>query len=222
MERSIIITAGGIGKRMGGNQPKQFLMLAGKPVLMHTIERLHAFDPTAQLIITLPQEHISSWEILVHQFSFPIQHEIVAGGKERFHSIQNALPFCKGNIIAVHDGVRPFVSNETLVQLFSTVLEKKAVIPVVLPKESMRKVDGEESHAVERSAYRIVQTPQVFTAEILRKAYEQPFTDFITDDASLVEQLGVKIHLVEGNEENIKLTTPIDLVLGELILKNKS
>jgi 2-C-methyl-D-erythritol 4-phosphate cytidylyltransferase len=131
------------------------------------------------------------------------------------------LPFCKGNIIAVHDGVRPFVNNETLQLLFSAVDENKAVIPVILPKESMRKVEGVTNSAVERAAYRVVQTPQVFIAELLRKAYEQPFTDFITDDASLVEQLGINIHLVKGNEENIKLTNPIDLVLGELIIKQQ-
>lgn len=219
MERTIIITAGGIGKRMGGDQPKQFLMLGGKPVLMHTIERLFQFDAAMQLIITLPENHISTWKQLCETFAFTIQHEIVAGGKERFHSIQNALPLCIGEIIAVHDGVRPFVSNETLQHLFSTVLEKKAVIPVVLPKESMRKVEGETSHAVERAAYRVVQTPQVFTAEILRQAYQQVYTDFITDDASLVEQLGVAIYLVDGNDENIKLTSPIDLFVGELLLK---
>lgn len=219
MTRSFIITAGGIGTRMQANQPKQFIEVAGLPILMHTIRRLHSFDTDAQLLITLPEAHVSTWKSLVDQYEFNIPHGLVIGGEERFHSIQNALMHCTGSVIAVHDGVRPLVSHETLTRLFDAAETHEAVIPVVSVKESLRILVQNESKAVERSAYRVVQTPQVFHTKILIEAYKQPFTSFITDDASLVEQLGHPIFLVDGNEENIKLTTPADLGLAERLLK---
>lgn len=219
MTRSFIITAGGIGTRMQANQPKQFIEVAGLPILMHTIRRLHSFDTDAQLLITLPEAHVSTWKSLVDQYEFNIPHGLVIGGEERFHSIQNALMHCTGSVIAVHDGVRPLVSHETLTRLFDAAETHEAVIPVVSVKESLRILVNNESKAVERSVYKVVQTPQVFHTKILIEAYKQPFTTFITDDASLVEQLGHPIFLVDGNEENIKLTTPADLGLAERLLK---
>lgn len=219
MQKSFIITAGGIGKRMGTATPKQFLLLAGKPVLMHTIENLHRFDPEAQLVLTLPAEHEENWNQLCRDYHFSIPHSAVAGGRERFHSIQHALAVCTGTIIAVHDGVRPFVSTATLERLFTAISETEAVIPVVSLKESLREVSEHHNTAVDRSDYKIVQTPQVFKASVLHEAYQQPFTDQITDDARLVEQLGIAITLVEGNDENIKLTTPSDWVFAEAIIK---
>lgn len=217
--RTFIITAGGIGKRMGGTTPKQFLMLANKPVLMHTLSKLYAFDPTAQFILTLPLEHISNWEELCNKHQFTISHEVVAGGEERFHSVQNALLHAKGGEIAVHDGVRPFVSAKTLQNLFDALDQHAAVIPIVPVKDSMRKVNAEFNHAVNRLEYALVQTPQVFQAEVLKLAYQNPFSTLFTDDASVVEACGQDIHLVPGNEENIKLTNPIDLEFAEILMQ---
>lgn len=222
MRFSFIITAGGIGKRMGSTQPKQFLSIGGQPLLMHTIARLAAFDATAQLIITLPDTHISEWKSLCAQHSFTIQHEIIAGGVERYHSIKNALAICTGSVIGVHDGVRPFVSNELLDRLTQAVEQYSAVIPVISVNESLRKVANDQSNsAVERSDFRVVQTPQLFEASVLRSAYEIPFSPSFTDDASLVEQMGHPIHLVEGTQENIKITRSVDLVMADYYLKNQ-
>lgn len=216
--RSIIITAGGIGKRMGTDQPKQFLELLGRPVLMHTLERLYHFSPESQLVLTLPEQYIEDWKALCVQYGCQILHEIVAGGQERYHSIQNALAVCTGDVIAVHDGVRPLVSRSALSRLFDASETHPAVIPVIALRESLRMISGTGNTAVNRSLYRIVQTPQVFHADVLRKAYTIPFHKHITDDASLVEESGVSIHLVDGNEENIKITMPSDLAVAMLFL----
>ena len=218
---SIIITAGGIGKRMGGTLPKQFILVEGKPILMHTLEVFHAFDSSAQIIITLPNEWVAYWKELVHERNCTIPHELVDGGTERYHSIKNALSICKGEFIAVHDGVRPLVNHQTIQNCFDAVREKGQVIPVVSVKESLRMLFDDTSKAVPRANYCLVQTPQVFRAEILKMAYEREFHAAITDDASLVEEAGYPITLVEGNEENIKITTQFDLKIAELsILKN--
>jgi len=218
--RSIIITAGGIGKRMGADQPKQFLELLGRPVLIHTLERLYHFAPDSQLVLTLPEQYIEDWKMLCSQYDCHIDHTIVAGGIERYHSIKNALSVCTGELIAVHDGVRPLVSRTTIERLFEAAIQFPAVIPVIEVKESLREIVDEQSKSVTRSAYRIVQTPQVFHAAIIRKAYTIDFHSAITDDASLVEESGVHIHLVDGNEENIKITTPSDLAVALLFLGN--
>jgi 2-C-methyl-D-erythritol 4-phosphate cytidylyltransferase len=216
--RSIIITAGGIGKRMGTDQPKQFLELLGRPVLIHTLERLHHFSPNSQLVLTLPEQHIEDWKALCLQYDCHIDHHIVAGGQERYHSIKNALSVCTGELIAVHDGVRPLVARATMERLFNAANEHKAVIPVLEVKESLRKINASGSQSVKRADYCIVQTPQVFHSNILREAYTIEFHDGITDDASLVEEAGYAIHLVDGNEENIKITTPSDLAVALLFL----
>lgn len=218
--RTFIITAGGIGKRMGGSTPKQFLMLDHKPVLMHTLANLHAFDAQAELILTLPLEHLATWEQLCQAHHFSIPHHTVAGGEERFHSVQNALKHATGELIAVHDGVRPFVSNKTLHDLFAAAVDNPAVIPVIAVKDSMRKVNPDFNHTVNRSEYVLVQTPQVFQAELLKMAYQKPFSSLFTDDASVVESLGQSIHLVSGNEENIKLTNPLDMQLATLLINS--
>jgi 2-C-methyl-D-erythritol 4-phosphate cytidylyltransferase len=222
MRYSFIITAGGIGKRMGSTQPKQFLCIGGQPILMQTIARLAAYDATAQLIVTLPKAHIDEWKDLCTHHSFSIQHEVIAGGVERYHSIKNALAICTGSVIGVHDGVRPFVSNALLDRLMQAVEQYKAVIPVISVNESLRKVANDQSNsAVERSDFRVVQTPQLFEASVLRTAYEIPFSPLFTDDASLVEQMGHPIHLVEGTQENIKITRSVDLVIADYYLQHK-
>lgn len=217
MKRSFIVTAGGTGKRMGNKTPKQFLLLNGKPIIMHTIERLHAFDRVAEIVITLPEAYIEYWEELCEQHDFDLLHKVVAGGEERFDSIKNALDFCSGNRVAVHDAVRPLVSMETLERLFAS--EEPAVIPVIPVSESLRRKTENGTQAVSRSNYLIVQTPQVFKRAVLEEAYDQEFSPDFTDDASVVESLGYSISTIEGNVENIKITTPSDLIIAEALLR---
>lgn len=218
MKLSVIITAGGSGKRMGSEIPKQFLLVNNKPVLAHTIEAFSDLPFPTELILTLPQEWISYWKKLSaeKQLNYPLI--IVEGGKERYDSIKNALSHASGELIAVHDGVRPLINKTTILRLVETAERKGNAIPVKSIAESIRFVDGEESNSVNRDHYKIIQTPQIFQRNLLLKAYEQPFQSSFTDDASLVEHLGEQIHLVEGNPENIKITTPEDLKLLEVYL----
>lgn len=221
MEKSIIITAGGMGKRMGGKLPKQFLPINGRPLLFYTIERFYEYDQQIEILLTLPEDWRSYWQDMCSKNQFTIPHLVISGGKERYHSIQLALKLSKGKYVGVHDGVRPFVSIETIERCFESAITNGSGVPILPIKESLRKItDDKLSVSVERSQYRSVQTPQVFERSILVNAYERPFHDAITDDASLVEENGTTIYLVEGNEENIKITTPLDLAFGELILKN--
>ncbi len=216
---TFIITAGGIGKRMGGAIPKQFLLLNDKPILMHTIEHLHAFDPAAELIVTLPQDYLTDWDEMCQKYEFTIKHIVISGGQERFDSIKNALEKATGDWIAVHDGVRPFVSKSVLNQLLVEVKSYRAVIPVIPVKETLRIADGETNATVQRDHYRVVQTPQIFEAKLIKKAYEQKYTTAFTDDASVVESIGARVHLIAGNDENIKITNPLDLSVAAIILK---
>ena len=218
---SIIITAGGIGRRMGGDLPKQFLEIVGKPILMHTLELFHSYDSTAQLVLTLPEEWKSFWEDLLRKHSCEIPHLVVDGGKERYFSIKNALDLCSGDFIAVHDGVRPLVSFKTIERCFLAVQELGQVVPVLPVKESLRFIKENISKSLDRTAYFTAQTPQCFKKSVLVEAYKIPFHSGITDDASLVEEAGYFIHSVEGNEENIKVTTPLDIILADFLLKQQ-
>ena len=211
-ENTIIITAGGTGKRMGGDIPKQFLLLGETPILMQTIARFFTFDNHAQLLVTLPEEWKTYWQDLCVKYQFSVPHTLISGGQERFHSIQLALQHAIGNFVAVHDGVRPNVSQETIQRCFASARNTGSGIPVLEVTESLRQLlpDG-TSKAVVRSNFRSVQTPQVFERSLLEKAYKLPFHIGITDDASLVEEAGFTISLVEGNVENIKITTRVDL-----------
>lgn len=219
MQKSVIITAGGIGKRMGSELPKQFLVLGGKPVLVHTLELFFKYDPNIEIILTLPNDWRGYWETVIDKYYCRVSHIVVNGGEERYHSIQNALKQCSGSFIAVHDGVRPFVSFETLDRCFSALNQYEAVVPVLKLKESIRQTNENSTNAVDRSNYRLVHTPQCFHADVLHKAYEQAYHDKVTDDACLVEEIGYTIHLVESNEENIKLTTPFDFLIAETIIQ---
>ena len=220
MQRSTIIVAGGSGKRMGSAIPKQFLLLQGKPVLCHTIEAFHRFDPDMQLIVVLPIEQMDAWAALCSEHSFAIGHTVVAGGAERFHSVGEGLKAVKHEgLVAVHDGVRPLVSVELIARCFAAAEEHGAAIPVVPVSSSVRELKDGGSHAVDRSRLRIVQTPQCFRVEVLRKAFELPYDPAFTDEATLVERLGLAVHLVDGEERNIKVTTPLDLQLAEMVLR---
>lgn len=221
MTTTFIVTAGGIGKRMGNEIPKQFIEINGRPILMHTLEKLHSFNAKAQFILTLPGDWFDYWNDLRKRHDFNIHVEVVEGGKERFHSIKNALRFASGDIIAIHDGVRPLVSTETLERLLNRVSKFNAVIPVIGIKESVRVLRESQSEIMNRDSIKIVQTPQVFTKELIHQAYQIDFSDDFTDDASVVERFGFTIDLVQGNEENIKITTPLDLKLAEYFLQIK-
>ena len=220
-QKTIIISAGGIGKRMGASIPKQFLLLDGRPVLMHTIERFLAFDATMQIILVLPSNQIDFWKALCVTHEFEVAIEVVKGGKERFHSVQNGLQVANGDIIGVHDAVRPLVSKEVIERCFIGAEKYDAVIPVMPVIESIRQVGQVESRAVDRSQFRLVQTPQCFKRNVLLKDYQLKFNSNFTDDESVVDATGVPISMVEGNQENIKITSPLDLKLAELFLKNE-
>ena len=202
--------------------PKQFIEVAGKPVLIHTLERFHQFDPDAELFITLPIEWKEHWDELLKEHNCSISHTVIDGGEERYHSVKNAIRHCSGDYIAVHDGVRPLVSKETLRNCWDLVAITGAVVPVVPVKDSLRKIGEHGSQAMVRSEYRLVQTPQCFSKEIILDAYSKSFHAAITDDASLVEEAGYGVALVQGNDENIKLTTPSDLLFAEVLLKDTS
>ena len=218
---TIIIVAGGKGLRMGGELPKQFIPLQGKPVLMHTIEVFYKWDSSVSLVLVIPQEHDPYWKMLCKELNFAVPHRVVYGGDTRFHSVRNGLHEVEGEgLVAVHDGVRPFVSPEVISSCFNAAKAFGAAIPVVPMIESVREVSGSESRPFDRNRLCIVQTPQIFNAGILRKAYEQSYNEQFTDDASLVEALGYPIHLVEGNRENIKITTPTDIKYALILSEN--
>ena len=218
MKKYIIIVAGGKGLRMGGDIPKQFLPVCGKPVLMRTLEAFHAYDASMRLILVLPVSQQAYWRQLCEEYQFELVHEIANGGETRFHSVKNGLALVEEDgLVGVHDGVRPFVSQEVITRCYEEAASLKAVIPVIGVVETVRHLTEEGSETVPRDQYKLVQTPQVFDVTLLRRAYQQEFTDLFTDDASVVEALGEKVYLVEGNRENIKLTTPFDLKLAELL-----
>lgn len=219
-KRGVIIVAGGSGKRMQSALPKQFMMLGGLPVVAHTINTFSEALPGAEIVVVLPEEHIPLWRNLAARFDIAV-HRSIAGGKERFHSVKNGLDALSEEVeyVAVHDGVRALATKKMILRVQLAAEERGAAIPVTEVVDSYRRVDGSESYIVPRSELRIVQTPQTFSAELLRRAYEQPFSDKFTDDASVVEALGAKITLVEGERRNIKLTTPEDMLIAERLLE---
>ncbi len=218
MKYYAIIVAGGSGQRMKSSIPKQFIELNGKPILMHTLEKFYSAKSSINLIVVLPKSHQSTWKTLCHKHQFTIPHQINEGGKSRFQSVKNGLAQCsKESIIAVHDGVRPLITPDFILNIYREAESKKALIPVCPVIESIRKVDGLSSESLDRSQYYSVQTPQCFTSELLHKAYQQEEQNTFTDDASVVEALGEKVHLFEGEDNNIKITSHIDLLLAEAI-----
>lgn len=222
-KHTILIVAGGRGTRMGGPQPKQFLELAGRPVLMHTLEAFDRWDASARLIVVLPEDQIDTWKRLCEAHVFSRIDRVVAGGETRFHSVRNGLDaVASDGLIAVHDGVRPLVAPSVIAACFAAAADGGAAVPVVPMVESVREVDADGgSRPVDRTRLRVVQTPQVFRADVLRAAYRLPYDPRFTDDASVVEASGVAVRLVPGNRENIKLTTPMDLLLAEQLMRRE-
>lgn len=220
--KAVIIVAGGKGLRMGGDIPKQFLPIGGKPILMHTIDRFLQYDEEMQVVLVLPASQQDYWRSLCEQYDFHQPYALANGGETRFHSVKNGLALVapQATLIGVHDGVRPFVSIETIRACYDEAARTEAVIPVTDVVETLRQTLPEgASVTVPRSDYRLVQTPQVFSANLLRQAYLQTYTDFFTDDASVVERLGHSVTLVPGNRENIKITTPFDMTIAEALLR---
>ncbi len=217
----IIIVAGGKGLRMGSDIPKQFLPIGGKPVLMRTLERFRAYSSDLQIILVLPEAQQDYWQELCQEYQFDVEYQLANGGQTRFHSVQNGLalvPDDAEGVVGVHDGVRPFPSIEVIRNCYETARTAKAVIPVIPVVETVRHLEGDKSVTVPRGDYRLVQTPQTFDIQLLKSANCQPYNDGFTDDASVVESYGHAITLVEGNRENIKITTPYDLKIAEVLI----
>lgn len=215
----IIIVAGGKGLRMGGEIPKQFLPIGEKPVLMRTLERFREYSKELQIILVLPEAQQEYWHQLCQEYHFDVEYTLANGGETRFHSVQNGLakvPDDAKGVVGVHDGVRPFVSVDVISNCFETARTKKAVIPVTPVVETLRHIPSQQN--VLRSDYCLVQTPQCFDIQLLKAANHQPYSEAFTDDASVVEAFGHEVSMVEGNRENIKITTPFDLKIAETLI----
>lgn len=221
MKKTALIVAGGNGSRMESDLPKQFILLAGKPILMHTIE---AFDQcnVSDIIVVLPSNQIDFWKELCTQFSFNLAHEIIAGGASRFESVQNGLVRCnEEDLVAIHDGVRPFITAEIINNSFDTAAQKGNAVAAVRLKDSIRKVDLLGNKNVNRDAYFLIQTPQTFKCNIIKEAYQAQDHINFTDDASVLEASGHAINLIPGDYKNIKITTPEDLLVAEAFYKHQ-
>ena len=215
MKKYVIIVAGGKGKRMDSEIPKQFIRIEKFPVLMLTINRFYLYDNNITFIVGLPYNQHEFWKKLCNEFDFRIDHQIVEGGETRFHTVKNCLKHIKDHsLVAVHDGVRPFVSTKTIQRCFDLAEKKGTAIPVLSLTESIRLVKGEESKALNREEYKTIQTPEVFRSDIILQSYDTGYLSSFTDDASVIEKAGYKIYMTEGNIENIKITTPNDLKIA--------
>ena len=217
----VIIVAGGSGKRMGGSLPKQFSLVGGEPILARTINAFRKALPASRIVVVLPAEYIEFWKNFSARFEVA-KHSIVEGGEERFYSVRNGIEALSDavDLIAIHDGVRPFASKELILRAVACAAEHGSAIPVVKAVDSYRTIEGEGSHIIDRSPLRIVQTPQIFAAPILRAAYDTEFRSEFTDDASVVEYSGEKVALCEGEYNNFKITTPDDMIIAELKVKS--
>jgi 2-C-methyl-D-erythritol 4-phosphate cytidylyltransferase len=220
-KRGVIIVAGGSGKRMQSSLPKQFMLLGGEPVVARTINTFAEALPGAEIVVVLPEEHIAMWKNLAARFDVAV-HKCVAGGAERFHSVKAGIAALSDDVtsIMVHDGVRALITKKLIIRTTLAVEDNDAVIPVVDVVDSYRRVTDSGSEIVPRSTLRIVQTPQTFKASVLRSAYDQEFDTAFTDDASVVERMGVAITLVDGERTNLKLTTPEDMEWAEWLLQS--
>ena len=229
----IIILAGGKGLRMGSDIPKQFLPIGGMPVLMHTLKRFREYSKELKIILVLPKQQQAYWQTLCEEYHFQEDYLIANGGETRFHSIKNGLqliPDDAQGLVGVHDGVRPFPSVEVIRNCYETARREGSALPVIPVVETIRHLEGitqrlkvksQRSRTVPRDEYRLVQTPQVFDIQLHKKAYAQDFRDSFTDDASVVESMGHAVTLVEGNRENIKITTPFDCIVAEGIINQE-
>jgi 2-C-methyl-D-erythritol 4-phosphate cytidylyltransferase len=205
---------------MQTNTPKQFINVNGSPILFYTIRCFDSFNKGIPIILVLPEPYIDYWKSIIKKNSFNHAHLVTSGGETRFQSVKNGLELInEPGLIAIHDGVRPLVSKETLSRVFSKAEKDGNAIPAIPVNESLRKLEADNTEPVNREHYRLIQTPQCFHSDLIRRAYEQEYKEEYTDDASVVEAMGIKINLVEGNPENIKITRPVDLKIAEALLR---
>ncbi len=217
MKYKLIVTASGSGKRIGTEVPKQFLLINKKPIIFYTIEQFYKYSPDIEIIITLNENYISYWNNLINEYNFNIKHRIVKGGITRYDSVKNAIKTINEScLVAVHDAVRPFVSINTISRCFAVAEKKGNAVPYIEISDSIRHIDKGANSSVERSKFVKIQTPQIFNINLIKKAYSNNNCIECTDDASLVESINEKIHLVKGNIENFKITTQYDLKISEL------
>lgn len=216
----VIITAGGKGTRMGSDIPKQFLELNGLPVMMHTIKAFSDYSKNIKFVLVLPEDCMDDWARIEGQFPLKIDYKICPGGDTRFDSVKNGLGMIEGDgLVAIHDAVRPLISVSLISECFLLAAQTGNAIPVIPLQDSIMELSGDESRPIDRDKFRSVQTPQVFDLGLIRKAYEQAYRSSFTDDASVAQSFGAKIHLLEGEKRNIKITTQEDLLLAEAYLK---
>ncbi|WP_074041454.1 2-C-methyl-D-erythritol 4-phosphate cytidylyltransferase [Kiritimatiella glycovorans] len=221
MGKAVIIVAGGTGSRMNNSTPKQFLYLAGKPVIVHTINRFLRFDPAITVIIVIPEAQIKRWDQIKEEFLSTTELVTTTGGNNRFESVKKGLAcLTDEDVVAIHDGVRPMVTMQTIRFCFEKARERGGAIPVLAVHETLRHQTDGKSITVNRNEYYTVQTPQVFITSMIKAAYEQEYSEDFTDDAVVFESAGNRVTLTEGNRENIKITTPTDLILAEALLKH--
>lgn len=207
--------------RMNSTVPKQFLELQGKPVLMHTIEKFAMAIPEINITVVLSLPFREQWKTLCKKHNFTIPYQLTDGGETRFHSVKKGLTFVPENcVVGIHDAARPLVDSQTIINVFNTAEQKGNASPCIPLNESIREVKNNDNKAVDRSNYFIIQTPQCFHSTLIKKAFSQEYSPAFTDDASVLEAMGEKINLIEGNRENIKITTPLDLIFAEAILQN--
>lgn len=218
----MIIAAGGTGTRMQAEVPKQFLLLRGKPVLMHTMDAFYRYDSKMDIILVMAGEYLKEWRHLKKVFGFDIPHRLVEGGSTRFFSVKNGLEHVKeGSLVAIHDGVRPLVTETLIKQSFEAAEIHGSAVPVIPLTDSIRDISGRQNKGVDRNVFRCVQTPQTFSSSLIIKAYRLAEQDIFSDDASVVEASGIAIRLIDGEYENIKITRPYELTLAEAILKSR-
>lgn len=221
MDKYFLVVAGGIGKRLNSDIPKQFIEINKIPILMHTINNVQKFCNDCKIVLVLPQESIITWNKLIEKHNFTIKHEIVKGGKSRFYSVKNGLKKIPQNsLVAIHDGVRPFISSNIISEGFRIASQKINAIPYIHINESVREVNKTTNKIVNRENYCIIQTPQFFNSNDIIKAYNQRYKKIFTDDASVLESNGYKINLFKGDKKNIKITTKEDLVFANFYSKN--
>ena len=222
MRKSVIIVAGGSGSRMGTKLLKQFILLGNRPILMWAISCFIHYDFTIPVVVVLPESQINYWKELCTKYAFNHPHRVVIGGETRFHSVKNGLEALEEtDLVAIHDGVRPLVSQATIENCFNQAARTGAAVPVLPLNETLRTGTMEQSRAVDRTNFYTVQTPQIFQTSILKDAYMQNWETAFTDDASVVERRGFSVTMVLGNRDNIKVTHSEDLLIARAYLKKK-
>jgi len=221
MKKYAIIVAGGIGTRMKGEVPKQFMLLSGKPVILYPIEAFFAYDPSIRIILVVHPDYITSWEQLAREYKIAIPLQVVTGGKTRFDSVKNGLKLIQDEgLVAIHDAARPVINADFIGRLFYAATAKGSAIPVVPLTDTIRTIYGDTSHHQDRTFLRAVQTPQIFKVSELQRAYTQPYQPNFTDDGSVMEAVGFSVHLAEGRQENMKITHMEDIAVAEVLIKN--